>query len=168
MYAELQTFLDFQPLKPTHFKTLATGIKSTDSSISCGQKQCEHKKPHSAEDCWVLHPEKRSNGLNKKSTNPTPGQNDSTSSKKTPKGLRTAGQGKNRDGKKGERAHKQLQRIKSYLTKNNLFNGEDVAAIAKGEDPGKNEVEDETPAKKKSRRVSVNALRIVIKNSQIF
>ena len=71
MYAELQTFLDFQPLKPAHFKTLATGIKSTDSSISCGQKQCEHKKPHSAEDCWVLHPEKRSNGLNKKSTNST-------------------------------------------------------------------------------------------------
>ena len=64
--------------------------------------------------------------------------------------------------------HKQLQRIKSYLTKNNIFCAEDVAAIAKGEDPGKNEVEDETPSKKKSRRVSVNALRIVIKNSQIF
>ena len=38
MYAELQTFLDFQPLKPAHFKTLATGIRSTESSISCGQK----------------------------------------------------------------------------------------------------------------------------------
>ena len=52
----------------------------------------------------MLHPEKRSKCLSKKST--SPGPNESTSAKKTPKGLRRAGQGKQRDGKRGGKAHK--------------------------------------------------------------
>jgi hypothetical protein len=60
MYAELQTFLDFQPLKPAHFKALATGIKSPATPSPCGQAQCSaRRQQHSAEDCWILHPEKR-------------------------------------------------------------------------------------------------------------
>ena len=82
----------------------------------------------------MLHPEKRLKHLSKKS-NP-PGPNEFTSAKKTPKGLRRAGQGKPRDGKRGERAHKELQRTKS---------AEDLAVIAKGEDD-----EDSSAPKKKN------------------
>ena len=41
------------------------------------------------------------------------------------------------------------RKAKSYLTKNNLFGAEDVAAIAKGEEPGKSEEDDKTTSPKK-------------------
>ena len=47
-----------------------------------------------------------------------------------------------------------------------MFEAEDIAAIAKGEDPDKDD-DDDSP-KKKSRKVSCNALRIIIENSRIF
>ena len=49
--------------------------------------------------------------------------------------------------------------------KNNVFVAEDIAAIAKGEDPEKSESDGDNP-KKKSRKVSCNALRIVIKSHE--
>ena len=97
-----------------------------------------------------------------KSTN---SPNDSTSSKKNPKGLVRAGQGKNgkrRGGKDANKAKQELKRIKTYLTKNEVLAAEDITMIAKGEDPDKDE------SKKRSRQVSCNAIRVVIKNSRVL
>jgi hypothetical protein len=59
MNASLQTYLDFQPSEPANFKTLVTGITNTDSS-PCGQSECKtRKRKHTAESCWILHPELR-------------------------------------------------------------------------------------------------------------
>jgi hypothetical protein len=56
-------------------------------------------------------------------------------------------------------------RIKTYLTTNNVFSTEDLAVISKGEDSDASETKSK---RKKSRKVSCNALRVVIKNSRIF
>ena len=53
------------------------------------------------------------------------------------------------------------------MTKNNVFDAEDVAAIAKGKDLDKSDSDGDNP-KKKARKVSCNALRVVIKYSRIF
>jgi hypothetical protein len=164
VYTSLKTYLEFRQPSAANFKTMQTGVKTLDTSSSCGQKECASiKKKHSAENCWVLHPEKKPAHIAQRTTSP----NDSTSSKKNPKGLRRAGDKKRRGAGRGEKAHKELQRIKSYLTKNNVFDAEDVAAIAKGEDISKDDSDPDSP-KKKARKVSCNALRIVIKNSRIF
>ena len=164
VYSSLNTYLDFRQPSASNFKTMQTGVKTIDASSSCGQKECAgREKQHSAENCWVLHPEKKPAHLVHRTTSP----NDSTSTKKNPKGLRRAGDKKKNGAGRGEKAHKELQRIKSYLTKNNVFDAEDVAAIAKGEDISKDDSDGDNP-KKKARKLSCNALRVVIKNSRIF
>ena len=58
------------------------------------------------------------------------------------------------------KAQKELQRIKIYLTKNNVFSAEDFAVIVKDEEE---QDSNSKPSEKMSRKVSCNALRVVIK-----
>ena len=153
VYSSLKTYLEFRQPPASNFKTKQTGVKTMDTSGSCGRKEyAGRKKQHSADNCWALHPEKKPAHLVHKPTSP----NDSTSAKKNPKGLRRAGDKKKGAGR-GEKAHKELQRIKSYLTKNNVFVEEDIAAIAKGEDPDKGESGDDSPKKSKKGIVQCTA-----------
>jgi hypothetical protein len=94
----------------------------------------------------VLNPEKKPI-FNPKEKSPN-SPNDSTSAKKNPKGLARAGQGKNgkrQGGTDESRAKKELKRIKTYLTKNEVFDAQDISMIIKGGDPEKDE------SKKKAR-----------------
>ena len=96
VYSTLKTYLEFRQPSASNFKTMQTGVKTIDASSSCGQKECAgRKKQHSADNCWVLHPEKKPAHLVKRTTSP----NDSTSTKKNPKGLRRAGDKKKGRGK---------------------------------------------------------------------
>ena len=123
-YASLKLFTEFRQSSSSNFKTMATGVKTLEIQ-PCGQAECsKYRRPHSAEDCWVLNPEKKPI-FNPKQKSPI-SPNDSTSSKKNPKGLARAGQGKNgkrQGGKDESRAKKELKRIKTYLTKNEVFDG---------------------------------------------
>jgi hypothetical protein len=169
-YASLKMFIEFRQPPQTNFKMLATGVKSQSTFTPCGQSECSAKRTqHSSEDCWVLHPEKKAE-YDRKRTSTSP--NDSTSAKKNPKGLRRAGQEKNRDPQKnGAKAKQALKRIKTYLTKNNVFTPEDITHIMKGEETEDFQA-DSTPnpngGKKRARNVTVNALRVIIKNSRMF
>ena len=69
---------------------------------------------------------------------------------------------KRRGGKDANKAKQELKRIKTYLTKNEVLAAEDITMITKGENPDKDE------SKKRSRQVSCNAIRVVIKNSRVF
>ena len=100
-YASLKTFIEFRQPPASNFKTMSTGVRNQATLSPCGQAQCSTKRQqHSAEDCWILHPEKRAEYDRNRRNPPSP--NDSTSSKKNPRGLRRAGEGKNPDGKKGD------------------------------------------------------------------
>ena len=159
-YASLKMFIEFRQPPTSNFKTMSTGVRNQTTFTPCGQSECSAKRTqHSSEDCWVLHPEKKAEYDRKR--NPT-SPNDSTSAKKNPKGLRRAGQGKNRDPQKnGAKAKQALKRIKTYLTKNNVFTPEDITHIMKGEETEDFQA-DSTPnsngGKKRARNVTVNAL----------
>ena len=59
-YASLKTFLEFRQPQQTNFKTFATSVKTPELSTPCGQPQCKKsKRTHTAESCWILHPELR-------------------------------------------------------------------------------------------------------------
>ena len=165
-YASLKLFLEFRQPSASNFKTMSTGIKAQESIAPCGQQQCAGKTIHSKDACWVLHPEKMPKFLQRINAN---SPNDSTSAKKSSKSLKRAGHGRNskekRDNTQGNKAHQELQRIKTYLTTNNVFSTEDLAVISKGEDSDTSETKSK---RKRSRKVSCNALRVVIKNSRIF
>ena len=96
-YASLKLFTEFRQSSSSNFKTMAAGVKTLEAQ-PCGQAECsKFRRPHSADECWVLHPEKKPLFHGKeKSPNSS---NDSTSAKKNPKGLARAGQGKTEKGK---------------------------------------------------------------------
>jgi len=59
-YASLKLFLEFRQTPQSNFKTMATSVKTPETSHSCGQSECsKQKRKHTAESCWILHPELR-------------------------------------------------------------------------------------------------------------
>ena len=58
VYSSLKTYLEFRQPPASNFRTKQTGVKTMDTSVSCGQKECAgRKKQHSAEQCWILYPD---------------------------------------------------------------------------------------------------------------
>ena len=88
-YASLKTFLEFRQSSSTNFKTMATGVKTLETKPYGQAESSKYRRPHSAEDCWVLNPEKKPLFHGKEKSQNSP--NDSTSAKKNPKGLARAG-----------------------------------------------------------------------------